>query len=126
MAGCPSCRQASQARNGRRFIEALARERSPVYVPRAYEIGLAPKGRRVMSSSDRVRQIMSWYASENPGVQTNIYRMLNTGRLAGTGKMVVLPVDQGVEHGPARSISVNPEAYDPRYHFQLAIDSGNT
>ena len=77
-----------------------------------------------MPNSDRIRQIMSWYASENPGVQTNIYRMLNTGRLAGTGKMVVLPVDQGFEHGPARSFAVNPAAYDPRYHFQLAIDSG--
>lgn len=96
------------------------------YLSRAFrfDFGRGPEGRRAMSSSDRVRQIMSWYASESPGVQTNIYRILNAGRLAGTGKVVILPVDQGVEHGPARSFSVNPAAYDPRYHFQLAIDSG--
>jgi class I fructose-bisphosphate aldolase len=77
-----------------------------------------------MASNDRIRQIMSWYASESPGVQTNIYRLLSSGRLAGTGKLVILPVDQGVEHGPARSFSKNPSAYDPRYHFELAIDAG--
>lgn len=74
--------------------------------------------------TDRVRQILSWYASETPGVLANLYRIMNTGRLAGTGKMVILPVDQGVEHGPARSFAQNPAGYDPRYHFQLAIDAG--
>ncbi|MBN2205258.1 MAG: class I fructose-bisphosphate aldolase [Thermoleophilia bacterium] len=74
--------------------------------------------------TDRVREILSWYRSELPGVQANIYRMLMTGRLAGTGKLVVLPVDQGFEHGPARSFAPNPAGYDPRYHFQLAIDAG--
>lgn len=76
------------------------------------------------TASPRVKEIMSWYASENPGVQANIYRMLMTGRLAGTGKLVILPVDQGFEHGPARSFAPNPAGYDPRYHFQLAIDAG--
>ncbi|GAC1357853.1 MAG: class I fructose-bisphosphate aldolase [Ktedonobacteraceae bacterium] len=74
--------------------------------------------------NDRVREILSWYASENPGVRTNLARMLNHGRLAGTGKMVILPVDQGFEHGPARSFAPNPAGYDPRYHFQLAIEAG--
>jgi fructose-bisphosphate aldolase, class I len=73
---------------------------------------------------DRIREILSWYASENPGVRTNLARMLNHGRLGGTGKMVILPVDQGFEHGPARSFAPNPASYDPRYHFQLAIDAG--
>jgi class I fructose-bisphosphate aldolase len=72
----------------------------------------------------RVREILSWYAGENPGVLTNLARLLNHGRLGGTGKLVILPVDQGFEHGPARSFAVNPPAYDPRYHFQLAIDAG--
>ncbi|MGM0575674.1 MAG: class I fructose-bisphosphate aldolase [Myxococcota bacterium] len=76
------------------------------------------------TSTDRVRQILSWYGADNPGVKTNLYRMLSTGRLAGTGKMVILPVDQGFEHGPARSFAKNPPAYDPRYHFELAIDAG--
>ncbi len=72
----------------------------------------------------RVREILSWYGADNPGVLTNLSRMLNHGRLAGTGKMVILPVDQGFEHGPARSFAMNPDAYDPTYHFSLAIESG--
>jgi fructose-bisphosphate aldolase, class I len=75
-------------------------------------------------ATDRVKQILSWYGSDNPGTKANLYRMLMTGALAGTGKMVILPVDQGFEHGPARSFAPNPDAYDPDYHFQLAIDSG--
>src|SRR5260370_1144490 len=74
--------------------------------------------------NDRIREILSWYASENPGVRTNLARMLNHGRLGGTGKMVILPVDQGFFHGPARSFAPNPAGYDPRYHFQLAIEAG--
>jgi fructose-bisphosphate aldolase, class I len=74
--------------------------------------------------SDRVREILSWYASDNPGSLSKLYWMLNSGRLAGTGKMVMLPVDQGFEHGPARSFAPNPAGYDPRYHFQLALDAG--
>jgi class I fructose-bisphosphate aldolase len=74
--------------------------------------------------TDRVREILSWYGSESPGVRANLYRMLSTGRLAGTGKLVILPVDQGFEHGPARSFAPNPDGYDPRYHFQLALDAG--
>jgi class I fructose-bisphosphate aldolase len=75
-------------------------------------------------TSDRVRQILSWYSSDNPGVLTNLARLMNTGTLAGTGKFVILPVDQGFEHGPARSFAPNPGGYDPDYHFQLAIDAG--
>src|SRR5689334_9536075 len=74
--------------------------------------------------NDRIREILSWYNSENPGIRTNLARMLNHGRLAGTGKMVILPVDQGFEHGPARSFAPNPAGYDPRYFFQLAIEAG--
>lgn len=74
--------------------------------------------------SDKTKEILSWYAGENPGVLTNMYRLLNHGRLAGTGKIIILPVDQGFEHGPARSFAPNPAGYDPHYHFQLAIDAG--
>ena len=72
----------------------------------------------------RVREILSWYGADNVGTLTNLARLLNSGRLAGTGKMVILPVDQGFEHGPARSFAKNPDAYDPSYHFNLAIESG--
>jgi class I fructose-bisphosphate aldolase len=71
-----------------------------------------------------VREILSWYGSDNPGTLTNLARLLNHGRLAGTGKMVILPVDQGFEHGPARSFAPNPPAYDPRYHCELAVEAG--
>src|SRR6185312_14609349 len=72
----------------------------------------------------RVKEILGWYGSDNPGTLSNLARMLNHGRLGGTGKLVILPVDQGFEHGPARSFAVNPPAYDPRYHFELAIEAG--
>ena len=77
-----------------------------------------------MAVTDRVKQILSWYGSDNPGTKANLARMLNHGTLAGTGKMVILPVDQGFEHGALRSFQPNPDAYDPDYHVQLAIDSG--
>ena len=73
---------------------------------------------------DRVREILGWYRSENPGVVTNLARILNHGRLGGTGHVVILPVDQGIEHGPGRSFAVNPAGYDPEYHFRLAIEAG--
>lgn len=77
-----------------------------------------------MAYTDRVKQILSWYPSDSPGVLTNLARLMNTGTLAGTGNMVILPVDQGFEHGPVRSFQPNPAGYDPDYHAQLAIDSG--
>ena len=75
-------------------------------------------------NSEPVREILSWYESDSPGTKTNIARLLNHGRLAGTGKLVILPVDQGFEHGPARSFAVNPGGYDPNYHFELALEAG--
>ena len=77
-----------------------------------------------MRLTDRVKQILSWYPSDSPGTKMNLARLLNTGTLAGTGKLVILPVDQGFEHGPARSFAPNPPGYDPEYHVQLAIEAG--
>jgi class I fructose-bisphosphate aldolase len=77
-----------------------------------------------MAYTDRVKEILGWYPSDNPGTKTQIARLLTTGALAGTGKLVILPVDQGFEHGPVRSFAMNPEAHDPDYHFQLALDAG--
>jgi len=74
--------------------------------------------------SDKVSAILSNYKSENPGVLTNLARLMGHGRLAGTGKLVILPVDQGFEHGPGRSFAPNPAGYDPHYHFELAIAAG--
>jgi class I fructose-bisphosphate aldolase len=77
-----------------------------------------------MKITKYVKKILSQYESDNPGVKTNLARILMSGKLGGTGKLVILPVDQGFEHGPARSFAKNIEAYDPHYHFQLAIDAG--
>ena len=77
-----------------------------------------------MPMTDIVRRILSWYESDNPGVKNNLARILMQGKLGGTGKLVILPVDQGNEHGPARSFAPNPAAYDPHYHFQLALEAG--
>jgi class I fructose-bisphosphate aldolase len=74
--------------------------------------------------TERVREILSWYAGEGPGTLTNLARLMTHGRLAGTGRFVILPVDQGFEHGPARSFAPNPAGYHPHYHFRLAIDAG--
>ena len=74
--------------------------------------------------SKRVSEILSWYGADNPGTLMNISRILNHGRLGGTGKVVILPVDQGFEHGPARSFAKNAVGYDPRSHFELGIDAG--
>ena len=74
--------------------------------------------------AERVSEILGWYKSDNPGVLNNLARLLNHGKLAGTGRLVILPVDQGFEHGPGRSFAPNPAGYDPHYHYQLGIESG--
>ena len=77
-----------------------------------------------MRITQKVKKILDWYESDNPGTKGNLARILMEGRLGGTGKVLILPVDQGFEHGPARSFAPNPPAYDPHYHFQLAIEAG--
>jgi len=74
--------------------------------------------------SQKVKKILDNYESDNPGTKANLARILMHGKLGGSGRMVILPVDQGFEHGPVRSFAANPPAYDPHYHFQLAIDAG--
>ena len=73
--------------------------------------------------NDRVQDILTWYKSDNPGTRANIARLLTHGKLAGTGRLVILPVDQGFEHGPARSFAPNPPGYNPQYHFELAMEA---
>src|SRR5580698_3511612 len=83
-----------------------------------------PQRSAPMQVTERVKKILSHYESDNPGTKGNLARILMQGKLGGTGKLLILPVDQGFEHGPARSFAPNPPAYDPHYHFQLAIDAG--
>lgn len=77
-----------------------------------------------MKATRIVQNILKNYEGETPGVKANLNRILMTGKLGGTGKVIILPVDQGFEHGPARSFAPNPAAYDPHYHYQLAIEAG--
>src|SRR6056297_1108904 len=77
-----------------------------------------------MKTTRIVQKILSNYEGETPGVKANLCRMMMQGKLGGSGKMIILPVDQGFEHGPARSFAPNPAGYDPHYHYQLAIDAG--
>ena len=71
-----------------------------------------------------VKAILDKYEATSPAVKANLARILMQGKLGGTGKLIILPVDQGFEHGPARSFAVNPPAYDPHYHYQMAVDAG--
>ena len=77
-----------------------------------------------MTFTPIIKNILAGYESDSPGTKANLAHILTHGRLGGTGKMIILPVDQGFEHGPARSFAINEPAYDPHYHFQLAIDAG--
>ena len=77
-----------------------------------------------MKTTRIVKNILENYESDNPGTKSNLAKILMHGKLSGTGKLVILPVDQGYEHGPARSFAPNPDAYDPHYHFKIAIDAG--
>src|SRR5215510_6826165 len=87
---------------------------------------MRPPARREesMEISEPVKRILSYYESDNPGTKANLARILLQGKLGGTGKLLILPVDEGVEHGPARSFAPNPPAYDPHYHYRLAIEAG--
>jgi fructose-bisphosphate aldolase, class I len=74
--------------------------------------------------TNKIEKILSYYDSDNPGTKNNLCRILMHGKLAGTGNLVILPVDQGFEHGPDKSFAKNPPAYDPDYHYELAIEAG--
>src|SRR5215470_11596004 len=80
----------------------------------------APKG----GMTPQVKTILDCYEGDSAKTKANIARILMQGKLGGTGRVVILPVDQGFEHGPARSFAKNPAAYDPHYHYRLALEAG--
>lgn len=91
---------------------------------RRCRIGKQLRKGKQMKATGIVRKILANYEGNNPGVKAKLCSILMNGKLGGTGKMIILPVDQGFEHGPARSFAPNPDAYDPQYHYKLAIDAG--
>lgn len=73
----------------------------------------------------RVEEILSWYQHTNTSQQQeNLARILNHGRIGGTGKLMILPIDQILEHGPGRAFELNPVMYDPLEQAQFAVDGG--
>ena len=106
-----------------RYHSASADHIAAAVEPFALELFLK-NTRSAVRVTQNVRNILSWYESDNPGTKANLARILMHGKLGGTGKLLILPVDQGFEHGPARSFARNPEGYDPHYHFKLAIEAG--
>src|SRR5882672_1391330 len=99
--------------------------RPPVRYPGAARKPVTASERETaMPMTPQVRKILSWYESDNPGTKNNLARILMHGKLGGSGRVVILPVDQGFEHGPDRSFAPNPDAFDPHYHYQLAVDAG--
>ncbi len=77
-----------------------------------------------MVYTDNIKQILRNYENTNAGVKSNLVNILMNGKLGGTGRLLILPVDQGHEHGPDKSFMINPDAYDPLYHYSLAIEAG--
>ncbi|MBY0280618.1 MAG: class I fructose-bisphosphate aldolase [Alphaproteobacteria bacterium] len=77
-----------------------------------------------MRITQRVKKILGFYESDNPGSKANLAKFLMHGKLAGSGKLMVLAVDQGFEHGPDRSFASNPDALHPHFHYQMAVDAG--
>ena len=120
------------ARAGQAAAAPVATKQAPVYTMEGYTMdrersahGLRRhRGETAMRVTRQVKSILANYESDNPATKANIARILCTGKLAGTGKMVILPVDQGFEHGPHRSFAPNPPAYDPEYHCSLAVAAG--
>ena len=63
-------------------------------------------------------------SNRKPSVLVNLGRILNHGRLGGTGYVSILPVDQGIEHSAAASFAPNPALFDPEAIIELAIEGG--
>ena len=72
----------------------------------------------------RINEILSWYPALTGEQSENLLKFLTYGRIGGSGKFVILPVDQGFEHGPGRSFESNPAMYDPVNQAELAIAAG--
>jgi class I fructose-bisphosphate aldolase len=82
-----------------------------------------PKQRLHIPGPDFVDQIFA-VSDRNNRVLCNLQRMFNHGRLAGTGYLSILPVDQGIEHSAGASFAKNPDHFDPENIVRLAIEGG--
>jgi fructose-bisphosphate aldolase, class I len=82
-----------------------------------------PKEKLNLPGPDFVDRVVS-QTDRNVNVMKNLHWIFNTGRLAGTGYVSILPVDQGIEHSAGASFAPNPDYFDPENIIKLAIEGG--
>jgi fructose-bisphosphate aldolase, class I len=82
-----------------------------------------PKDDLVLPGGDFVDRVLI-DSDRQPAVLRSINQVINTGRLAGTGYLSILPVDQGIEHSGAASFAKNPAYFDPKNLLELAVEAG--
>jgi class I fructose-bisphosphate aldolase len=89
----------------------------------AYEAKAVPKSDLHLPGPDFIDRIFS-ITDRSPQVLRNLAALTGNGRLAGTGYVSILPVDQGIEHSAAASFAPNPAYFDPANIVELAIEGG--
>ncbi len=82
-----------------------------------------PRARLHLPGPDYIDRVVA-IKDRKPGVLRSLQQMFNTGRLAGTGYLSILPVDQGIEHSAGASFAPNPDYFDPENIVKLAIEGG--
>ena len=82
-----------------------------------------PKANLHIPGADYIDRVVA-RKNRKPGVLRNLSALYNHGRLAGTGYLSLLPVDQGVEHSAGASFAPNPAFFDPENIIKLAIEGG--
>ena len=103
-----------------RIVETLGSEADSLL---DHECKTIDKGNLHLPGPDFVDRILA-QSDRNPQVMRSMNELLNHGRLAGTGYMSILPVDQGIEHSAGASFAKNPEYFDPENIVKLAIEGG--
>ncbi|HKH06913.1 MAG TPA: class I fructose-bisphosphate aldolase [Acidimicrobiales bacterium] len=88
-----------------------------------YESKGIPRDDLILPGPDFVDRVMTM-SDRSPQVLRNLSALFNHGRLAGTGYVSILPVDQGIEHSAAASFAPNPQYFDPANIVKLAVEGG--
>ncbi|HEY4221112.1 MAG TPA: class I fructose-bisphosphate aldolase, partial [Myxococcota bacterium] len=88
-----------------------------------YQAKAIPKEGLHLPGGDFVDRVLS-HNDRGPAVLRNFNNLINSGRMAGTGYVSILPVDQGIEHSAGASFAPNPEYFDPKNIVELAIEGG--
>ncbi len=89
----------------------------------SHECRTIDRGRLYLPGPDFVDRVCS-QSDRNPRVLLSLQSLFGHGRLAGTGYVSILPVDQGIEHSAGASFAVNPNYFDLEHIMKLAIEGG--